>query len=135
MHSCAIAGTTLSCWGNNAVGQIGDGTMAPSWSPIVLGGDWLSVAVGAGHTCAIALDHSLWCWGDNARGELGDGSTELVRPVPTRVGDQRGWQSLAVGDYDTCAIRSDGSLWCWGDNMYGQLGLGTALESTPVLVL
>ena len=134
-HSCSLAGTALSCWGLNLAGQLGDGTMSTSPIPVAVGGAWLQVAVGSAHSCAIAVDHSLWCWGDNSRGAVGDGSMELSRGVPTRVGDQVTWQSVTAGDGDSCGLRSDGSLWCWGDNMYGQLGIGVAIQSALVLVL
>jgi alpha-tubulin suppressor-like RCC1 family protein len=72
------------------------------------------------------MDRSLWCWGDNFGGQLGLGDyTERV--VPTRVGTDVDWARLTTGTAAyTCAVRTDRSLWCWGVNGYGQLGLGDA---------
>ncbi len=95
---------------------------------------WLQVSVSRAHSCAIARDGSLWCWGENREGQLGDGTRSdrwvprLVRDAPLK-GDganacRGGYAGLAVGHNHACAIRADGSAWCWGSNLHGDLGDG-----------
>jgi len=103
--------------------------------PIQIGtdNDWASVSAGMTHTVAIKTDGSLWAWGENLQGEVGDGTTNGVS-VPTRIGDDYNWASVSAGGYQgahtnpghTLAIRTDGTLWAWGNNHMGQLGDGTS---------
>jgi len=91
-----------------------------------------------GATCAICSGGALWCWGGNGYGQLGDG-TRTNRSTPVRVGARVGikdtWKTVSTSGGHTCAIHGDGSLWCWGDNMYGQLGDGTGITRiSPVKV-
>lgn len=134
-HTCAItADNTLWCWGDNEHGQLGDGTTDNQHSPeqIAAAGEVASVAAGGGHTCAIKTDGSLWCWGWNASGQLGDGTT-TNRLSPTKV-DALGndTTSVVAGDRHTCALTADGTAWCWGDNVYGQLGGPAANPYVPL---
>src|SRR5688572_15703922 len=76
-----------------------------------------SIDAGWRHGCGIAPDGALYCWGDHVRGALGVGQIEAPLEVPTRVVGDPGWQSVSVGDTATCAIRTDGSLWCWGSSL------------------
>lgn len=83
------------------------------------------VQAGAGHSCAIIDDGTLWCWGDNAENQLGQ--TDLgVLPLadPVQVGSGRDWHELALGQAHGCGLRAEGALWCWGRNSQSQLGLG-----------
>jgi alpha-tubulin suppressor-like RCC1 family protein len=91
------------------------------------------VACGQLHTATIKADGSLWTWGWNNRGQLGlgDYGANAGRLVPTRVDEDADWESVAAGDSHNVAIKTDGSLWAWGFNQYGQCGLGYV---TPVLV-
>lgn len=137
-HSCAIAiDGSLWCWGTNLFGQLGVGdltacTTDPCDSPVRVGTDtdWVSVATGRRHTCAIRSDGSLWCWGSNHDGRLGLGDPTACGgspdtcAAPTRVGPDTDWQAVTVGHTHTCAIKADGSLWCWGANGNGALGVG-----------
>ncbi len=93
---------------------------------------WTQVEVGDEHTCAITDAGALYCWGNNGTGALGDG-TNTSRPLPTPVsGMTSGVIKVALGGYHTCAIKSGGTLWCWGNNLYGQLGLGdTTSRNSP----
>ena len=137
--TCAVkTDHSLWCWGWNSFGELGDGTTTSSLVPVQVSGqatDWAAVTVGQYHTCAAKTDHSLWCWGYNANGNLGDGTTARSR-VPAQVsGHATDWAAVTAGDDDTCAVKTDHSLWCWGWNGNGELGDGTTARSrVPVQV-
>jgi alpha-tubulin suppressor-like RCC1 family protein len=135
-HTCAIAADqSLWCWGDNTEGELGqvDAPGAPdASSPVHVGSaaDWLAVAGAQGHTCAIEAPGTMWCWGRNTKSETGTNpSLEQVRG-PAQVGAFTDWVSLDIGQGTSCGIRADGSLWCWGDNTFGQQAI--APESAPV---
>jgi alpha-tubulin suppressor-like RCC1 family protein len=132
LHGCAIqSDRTLWCWGNNADGQLGDGTTIMRLDPTqVIGTDWASVSAGLYHTCATKIDGSLWCWGDNSNGQLGFETTtnSSVSPAQITVGTAT-WVAVTAGQSHTCGLQSDKSLWCWGSNTDGQLGIGSNLPS------
>ena len=133
-HTCAIrTGGGLWCWGRNDLGQVGDGTTATRLSPQRVGGwtTWSQVSANAFHTCAVSHVGALWCWGKDDVGQLGIGRNFQRRLAPRRVGSSLRWASVSVGTFHTCATRTDGSLWCWGDNTLGQLGLTTGSRNTP----
>ena len=94
-----------------------------------------AIAAGDGHSCAIRNDGTAWCWGANASGQLGDG-TSVDRAVPVAVlGAQLPkFTAITGGREHTCALGSDGSVWCWGSNDAGQLGHGMNDSATPVAV-
>jgi alpha-tubulin suppressor-like RCC1 family protein len=142
-HTCALLDDgSVSCWGRNNFGQLGDGTDTLRNTPTQtssLGTDRTAVAIsaGEGHTCAILDDGSVSCWGSNNGGRLGDGTTtDRNTPTPTSsLGTGRTAIAITVGEglgSHTCAILDDGSVSCWGYNTYGQLGDGTdTLRNTP----
>ncbi|MBU6154809.1 MAG: putative Ig domain-containing protein, partial [Bdellovibrionales bacterium] len=135
-HTCAIQNGAVLCWGDNSLGQLGDGTTTNSAIPVQVPGldsNVTSLAAGAYHTCAIQ-NGALKCWGDNSSGQLGDGTT-TDRLTPVAVpGLDSNVTSLAAGYYHTCAIQN-GALKCWGGNYAGQLGDGTTTNSAiPVQV-
>jgi alpha-tubulin suppressor-like RCC1 family protein len=138
-HSCARKQDgTLWCWGYNGSGQLGDGTTVNKSSPVqvsALGTAVVEVALGVAHSCARKQDGTLWCWGNNGSGELGDGST-VNKPSPVQVSALgTAAVEVALGADHSCARKQDGTLWCWGDNFYGQLGDGTtANKLSPVEV-
>jgi len=91
--------------------------------------------MGTRHVCVLAGDGSLWCWGDNKYGQLGDGTTaSRTAPVQvTALGSDV--VQVSAGEAYTCAVKRDGSAWCWGSNGAGQLGTGKwidALAPSPV---
>jgi alpha-tubulin suppressor-like RCC1 family protein len=94
-----------------------------------------TIAAGGDHACALLEDGAVLCWGRNYRGALGDG-TEINRRAPVFVKGLKAKAALiSVGDVHTCAVLADGSVACWGDNTFGQLGDGTATKSVaPVAV-
>ncbi|MBN1439621.1 MAG: hypothetical protein JW929_09450 [Anaerolineales bacterium] len=138
-HSCAVTTAGgVRCWGKNEHGELGNGTFTDSIIPvdvIGLSSGAAEVAVGWGHSCALMANGGVKCWGYNKNGELGNRSGEdLNRPVDVR-GLSGGVAALEAGDDHTCALLSDGRVKCWGFNLYGQLGDGTAENrSAPVEV-
>lgn len=125
--TCAIKlDHSLWCWGWNHVGQVGDGSTMNRDVPVRVPGAWSAVAVGRSHTCAIDEGGALACWGEGGNGERGvtppSGVTFATSPVP--VGDGGTWRALAAGEKSTCGIRTDDTLWCWGSDDHGRLGLG-----------
>jgi alpha-tubulin suppressor-like RCC1 family protein len=136
-HTCAVkTDGSLWCWGDNEYGQLGDGTNIDSDTPVRITSEVSSVALGGDHTCAVKTDGSLWCWGANGSGQLGDGTGGWGAYSNTPVPITSGVSSVALGGDHTCAVKQDGSLWCWGSNYYGQLGDGTSIEkSTPYPVI
>ncbi|CAK8722278.1 hypothetical protein GCAAIG_11925 [Candidatus Electronema halotolerans] len=124
---------SLWAWGDNASGQLGDGTTMERHSPVRIGtdSDWKDVTAAGGHTVALKEDGSLWAWGWNGNGQLGDG-TATDRHSPVRIGTDNDWKDVAAGMYHTAALKNNGSIWTWGYNYYGQLGNGTTTpRSTP----
>ena len=97
---------------------------------------WIQVALGYEHACALRSDHTLWCWGANGDGQLGQGATSTQQQTMvevTALGDTV--TAITLGEYHTCAVKTDGSVWCWGRNWNGQLGNDTnTSSSTPVQV-
>ncbi|MBK6849450.1 MAG: hypothetical protein IPG96_18635 [Proteobacteria bacterium] len=134
-HVCARrTDGTVWCWGHNSYGQLGDGTTSGRLSPVAitgLGTTVTQVATAAYHSCARRADGRLWCWGSNSTGNLGDGTlTTRLAPVPvTALGSAV--VAGAVASYHSCARRADGSLWCWGTNGYGELGVGAGYGHGP----
>lgn len=123
-HTCGVAASGAAlCWGNNAFGQVGDGTTALRVKPaLVAGGRTYSrIETSWARTCAIAIGGQAWCWGDNTNGELGNG-TRADSTTPVGVAGGRSWVALALTNHATCATEVDGQVFCWGDNRYGQLG-------------
>ncbi len=139
LHTCARKSDgSLWCWGENADGELGDGTTTTRLGPVQVSGMSAAVAevvLGSAHSCARKSDGSLWCWGWNGFGQLGDG-TSTSRSSPTAVtGLTANVAGLSAGEEHSCARKTDGSLWCWGDNASGQLGDGTTTaHATPAAV-
>jgi alpha-tubulin suppressor-like RCC1 family protein len=137
-HTCALrANSTISCWGHNFVGQLGDGTTTDRSSPVSVSGLTNAVAIVAGgfHTCAILAAGTARCWGANNQGELGDGTT-TSRLSPVSVSGLTNAVAVAAGGTHTCALLADGKARCWGANDSGQVGAGhtSPLGSPPVSV-
>ena len=113
---------SLWTWGENSVGQLGDGTKIDRKTMVKVMDNAAAVSVGSSYTAVIKTDGSLWTWGNNGYGQLGDG-TNKDRYKPVKVMDNVA--AVSAGGSHTAAIKTDGSLWTWGSNNYGQLGNGT----------
>lgn len=137
--SCSVLSTgRVKCWGVNEAGQLGDGTTTSSTTAVDVMSvvDARSIAIGSQHACVLASGGIVRCWGSNQHGEVGDGGAEN-RLTAVRVSTLSNIVALASSGLatHTCALRDDGSVWCWGQNQFGQLGDGTdATRTTPVLV-
>ena len=130
-HTCGVqTDGTLWCWGNNEVGQIGDGAVGSSFNRIVptqIGSDdWLDVYAGQEHSCGLHSSGAVWCWGWGFDGELGMENVDFSS-TPVEVPGLPPMVSLATGgtSTSTCALTEDGTPWCWGENASGVTGLGT----------
>src|SRR5262245_47268400 len=130
--SCAIIGGALSCWGDNARGQLLTGDQTDRFTPVRIGadGDWIAVAPGQNHICGVRQGGDLYCWGGGDQGQLGQGDF-MDRSAPARVVLAR--PVTAVDAYfHTCAVLDDGELWCWGANLEGELGQNDAVNSPDI---
>jgi alpha-tubulin suppressor-like RCC1 family protein len=129
---------TLWCWGWNVDGELGiniSGYGTNRSSPVqtvAFGTNWKQVSAGY-HIAAIKTDGTLWTWGTNTNGQLGDNTTvNRSSPVQT-IAFGTNWKSVAFGLYHIAAIKTDGTLWTWGYNYFGQLGDGTIVsKSSPI---
>lgn len=137
---CAIVmGGSVECWGNNAFGQLGNGTTTSSPVPVQVTGltsGVTEIAAGYESTCALTAGGGVVCWGANTEGELGNGTT-TTSSVPVAVtGLTSGVTSISTGANTVCAVTSAGAVDCWGQNNVGQVGDNTtAMSVTPVQVM
>lgn len=125
-HTCArLMDGTVRCWGENELGELGNGTSANASTPVPVSNltGVTALALGPNHTCAVVAGGTVACWGDNAYGQLGDGTTHRSY-VPVAVRGLAGAVALALGERHSCAALSDGSVVCWGNNDLGQIGTG-----------
>jgi alpha-tubulin suppressor-like RCC1 family protein len=127
---------TLRCWGKNDVGQVGNSGTGDVTMQVQIGtATWFSISAGYRHTCGTQTDGTLWCWGSNSDGQLGDPLSSVPQTAPRRIGTAMNWAIVAAGTFETCALRRDGTLWCWGENSMGQLGIGSTVgQPIPVQV-
>jgi alpha-tubulin suppressor-like RCC1 family protein len=137
-HTCGIRSSgDLYCWGGNQNGQLGIGPPTNSFQEsephrIQSNELWADVAGGRSYTCALTRLGALYCWGLNEDRQLGIPEVDFVNAPAAVVTDAPGgFRQLGLGDYHACAIRADRTLWCWGRNRDGQVGIGVTSE-TPV---
>ncbi|MFV8249824.1 RCC1 domain-containing protein [Bdellovibrio bacteriovorus] len=126
----------IKCWGQNAQGQVGNGTTATVTYPEALaGGDYyMQMSVGNMHACAITNSNVLKCWGSNSAGQIGDGTT-TYRSTPVIVDAGTNYRFVSAAASHTCAITTADQLKCWGNNLGGKLGNGSTTSSlSPVLI-
>lgn len=127
-HACALTVTgDAYCWGDNGLGQLGDGTAQDRWEPVAVSGGhtFRRLTLGAVHTCGITDTGHAYCWGRNSAGQLGVGSSYYSENAPTAVSTSATFSQLAAGSIHTCGLSTEGDIYCWGLNVYGQFGDGT----------
>lgn len=139
-HTCALLiSGSVSCWGRNSNGQLGDGSTGERRAPIAVSGlaeSVTAIAAGGGHTCALLQSGGVACWGRNSAGQLGNGATTDQRTPVAVTGLAGVVSTLAAGANHTCALLQSGAIQCWGDNTNGQLGDGaTVSRPTPAPVI
>lgn len=149
LHTLALKsdGTVLA-WGYNRYGQRGDGTTNigsscdcnPVPGPVSGLSNVVAVSGGAGHSLALTSDGTVWAWGRNQFGQIGDGTTmQRVTPVEVGIGVSGFTNIIAIkaGDNHNLALKSDGTVWAWGNNSGGQIGNGTfsTAQVSPIQVL
>lgn len=126
-------------WGNNLDGQLGNGSFDYDPHPVPSKIDGLDNAVaitgGSSHSVVLTSDGTVWSWGNNMFGQLGNGTFTQKNSSPAPISSLTGVIAISSGGYSTLALKSDGTVWSWGNNYYGQLGDGTAIsKNTPVNV-
>ena len=128
---------TLWTSGHDDAGQLGDGASydRQSFVRIGAGTTWAAVSSGNAHTLALMSDNTLWAWGRNLYGEMGNGNTGSNNYAPGQIGSGTTWSAVSTGSYHSHALKSDGTLWAWGLNNFGQLGIGSTIDCNgPVQV-
>lgn len=139
-HTCAITTTArVYCWGANDHGQLGNNSTDPSSVPVQLSSTERFVVVSAGtaYTCGVTDTGTGYCWGDNSMMELGNANAGKVSLVPVRVAGIEQLSGISTSDMaQSCALKSDGTPYCWGYNRFGAVGNGsTADERTAITVI
>jgi alpha-tubulin suppressor-like RCC1 family protein len=130
---------TLWTWGRNSYGTLGDNTLISRSSPIqtiASGTTWNKLAIGTFHVVATKTDGTLWLWGQGTSGELGD-NTLITKSSPIQtIASGTNWNQVAAGYKFTVCTKTDGTLWTWGNNSWGQLannGYGSSEgKSSPI---
>ncbi|NCU42105.1 MAG: RCC1 repeat-containing protein, partial [Candidatus Moranbacteria bacterium] len=149
-HTCATkTDGTAYCWGRNDYGRLGDNTQTQRLTPVQVKGvgnvgfleNVAQISAGNQHTCSLKTDGTAYCWGYNQSGQLGDNTTtSRYTPIQVKGVDGVGFLEnvswISLGESHTCAMKTDGTAYCWGSNSSGQLGDNTTTsKSTPVQVL
>lgn len=135
-HVCVIdlAGAVW-CWGDNADLQLGRGGVETSDSPdptaVALPGDLTAIdlGLGDGHSCAVLSDGTVACWGDDDNGQLGDATPGVDRSSALLVPGLADVVEVEAGEDTTCVRDEIGAVYCWGDNIQGQLGVGNTFDA------
>ena len=132
---------SLWAWGGNPAGILGDGTTQTRETPTRVGtaNDWQMVGTGLHHSLGLKRDGTIWAWGANNVGALGvpyqpSGTNQSF--VPLQVGMDTDWKAIAVGALQNAALKTDGSLWMWGDSGFGLAGAANSPSNhyTPVQI-
>lgn len=128
---------TVRAWGDNNVGQLGDGTNTPqSNTPVQVSGltDVKAIAAGMHHSLALKADGTVRAWGSNVSGPLGDGTNNNSN-TPVKVKNLTGIKAIAASMFHSVVLKDDGTVLAFGFNNQGQLGDGTNTDrNTPVAV-
>lgn len=146
LFSCGLSAQGAAfCWGEETGGKLGNGVTSGNVqatpvpvidSSLSFSEFFVSLTLGSGHVCALTNENNAYCWGADGKGQLGDGDDE-GRPEPTPVpvdtaalaGDQ--FESLEAGLFHTCGVSLRGDAYCWGNEVFGELGNGGENGATP----
>ena len=122
-----VSNSDFFSWGINAYGQLGLGNTTNYSSPVQVGTtEWLTFSAGHDWAAAIKSNNTFWTMGLNNLNQLGLGAADTTnRSSPTQVGALTDWEKLAVGAKSGLAIKTDGALWAWGSNVFGETGQPT----------
>lgn len=124
-HTCGLDAIGVLCWGDDAVYP----------TRVNLGATAVALSSGESHTCALVTGGAVWCWGSNTNGQLGRGTVGGTGLAPGPVSGGLTFTSISAGGLHTCGVTTDGSLYCWGDNLFGQVGDGSTTDrGAPVRV-
>lgn len=145
-NGCACAlleNGTVWCWGYNAYGQVGNGNTSNTFAPTQVGlnlgmNDVTDINMGGGDNasvCVVRNNTDIWCWGYNAVGTVGTGHTNPVYSPISIIQDTIPIVKMVCQGFTRAALKANGRIVCWGENINGQLGNGTTTNSTsPVNV-
>ncbi|HYV91991.1 MAG TPA: T9SS type A sorting domain-containing protein [Chitinophagales bacterium] len=129
-HSLAICSdSTIRAWGWNVWGQLGNGSNSDSNVPVQVSSltGIIAIAGGSYHSLALKNDGTVWAWGNNNGGQLGTGTGYGTDSnIPVEVSSLTGVITIAGGSYHSLALKNDGTVWAWGDNLFGDLGDGSS---------
>lgn len=141
-HTCAVRRSgAVACWGRGSEGQLGNGQRENSTTPVAVVGivGAVDITAAGDQACVVDTSRSVWCWGDNQYGVLGSGDLDqaaVATPTPLAVAGVDDVVEVALGENATaCARTADLSVYCWGNNVGGQLGRrGIEASTRPLLV-
>lgn len=140
-HTCALTTTgSAYCWGSGSRGKLGNGSTSIADVPVAVvmpsGVNFSQIVAAERATCALSTTGQAYCWGDNGSGQLGDGTgTNASTPQAVSMPAGVSFDSLVAGGEHVCGIVRGASMHCWGDNFFGQLGIGNTTDQlTPQLV-
>jgi alpha-tubulin suppressor-like RCC1 family protein len=129
--SCGLTTTEQAyCWGDNATGQVGDGTSGFGLirkTPVAVKGglQFSGLSTGGAHTCGVTTTSRAYCWGSDGNFQLGDGNfSQALYTTPNAVTGGLLFRAITAGTFHTCAITITDRAYCWGNNFQGQLGIG-----------
>ncbi len=119
---------TLWSWGGGIGLGLGGSPSVTNIPQQISSDTWKYFSTGLNTSFAIKTDGTLWAWGNNSNGRLGDG-TSTNRLVPTQIGTDTNWETVQARNFTTTmATKTDGTVWYWGTNYYGEFGIGTSYD-------